>query len=234
MKKIALLSCLFVLGLFSTANATLITYEFSGYLTRIYENDYSADTFTGVEQTTFLGERYDVGDSFTGHFTYDTESTESTSTFDDESWGFYYGAIKQSEVKINNSTLSIDDVNGSSYISVRNDAPYTPPKDILSTDSTLRLEDTVYKSQLEFTDSSASIFNDISIPSIIELTTFDEGKYARTNYRQWIYDRASKDSISLYGAFESLTPSAPVPEPSTILLLGIGLLGVARVSRKKK
>ena len=51
-----------------------------------------------------------------------------------------------------------------------------------------------------------------------------------------IYDRALSQSevMDLYNSYFGNTPSNPVPEPATIMLIGFGLLWIAGIKRKHR
>jgi len=229
MKECSLYLTVFLVLFFVTCSnsfATLISYEFSGSLRSMIETDPATGDSKFVPQSDLFSDLILADNAFSGQFTYETNSLGSSIT---DVRAIYRSALKGLEVNINNDfTFSTYGI-GTGVVNIHNNDQSVVLSDSFSILDSYYSGENRYTTHIFLFDRSASFTNDILIPDSLDLSSFDNTNSFNTSF----VNTVSGDRLSLFGTLETLTPLTPTPEPTTILLFGIGLLGVAGISRKE-
>jgi hypothetical protein len=223
----ALTSVILSTGCFvGVANASLISYEFTGELSTI------------TDEYNHLTNQFEIGNTFFGSFSYLTEEAEAPSTASDPTTAIY-SAVLDFKVNINgytfngNSLESLpgylqiwdDRVISSSVVdafSVSSPLDYTPPitgmgDGVVVAQSTLNLFD--------FTHSTSILGT--NIPNTVNFTS-----YASRSISVVQLNATTNEAFHLNGVVTSLS-AVSVPEPSTLAIFALGMIGLASRRFKK-
>ncbi|SFF83611.1 PEP-CTERM sorting domain-containing protein [Neptunomonas qingdaonensis] len=217
--KAILLFLFFALQCFSTAKASLITYEFSGLLT--FAGYYDCQTYSSVGGCSssvnsypstsdfFNGEAVSLGDHFSGQFTYDTSASYRLSS--DGFQAVYLDAITNYQLKINglilpSSLLSLSGNGSLSIVDDRNGA------DLFFLNQWFTSADWFATSYINLHDVSGVIYNGFAIPNSVNLNDFSYNRFQIGFLR-----RSNGDQLQLLGNVTYLV-RASVPEPGSLLL----------------
>lgn len=222
--KVKLLSItFFILFLFSfiqPASATPITWKIEGHV--IVVDDPLTNNFS-------------VGDTMTAFFSFETE------TPDVEPWVSYRGKYENAAsvvATIGNYTASADQI----YMTVLNDYPNSG-SDVLVVSSID--ESNVIGADVgsyHFTgfnmslkDNDGIMFSSIDLPETPPLPSLFDSELLHLLFgAPYAPNITIGAAVSVNDLSFSVVPPEPVPEPSTILLLSCGLLGLAWYARKRK
>ena len=208
-----LMLLIFGFGL-TSANAIILTYDFSGEVSNVLR----------VDSSGAFGSAFSAGDSLYGTYTLDTdqspnfprpgEATYDGSSFDITINGYNFSGSAQHRV-FNDDPLN----SGVDAYSIVNETGYSVP------DIGGLISRTFF---IQFFDSTGSVFD--STDMVIDPSPLTDFTH-QINGLRLDNPEDSEDYGLLYFNIGSVT--SRVPEPGTMLLLGIGLVGLAGVSRKK-
>ena len=227
-KSLVFLVLLATLAFSHPVHATIISYNFSGHI------NYISDNYN------LIGNSIISGDSFNGSFSYDTEGTKSP-YLNDPTVAIYYASLGSS-VNISKYTFDYNVGNyGPDYVQVwdNRDIGIGQITDSFSYTSPLSYNPPIQDSfgsmfsqmSVMLFDNSHTVNSDLSIPSSLDLSSYNARMFSVTGVTQ-----LSAQTYYLSGNIETLIQeheSAPVPEPSTILLFGAGLAGLAFYRKRK-
>lgn len=205
---LAYLICFVVTILFwiPSANAVLFEYEFEGDITYAFDNSGTID--------------FSSTSTYFGTLSYETSGASDTTW--DPTWGNYDGVIQEFNVTIGTSTFSLSS-SGTNYIKVidRSWDHLDFYADLLGPSAI-----GTQMAGLELSDQSGTALSSDALPTSIDFSDFNSP-------RRLILGNSDSDFFMNGSNLTKFQPVSPVPEPSTIVLMGLGLVGLAGYGRKK-
>lgn len=214
-----------------------MTIEYTGTFNRMYYSDCqtystygSCNSWNFTDQSTssfFDGLVISVGDQFTGSFSYNANALLSGISSDG-----YQAVYLQS---IYNSTLSSNIFSlPMNTLSSTGNGDYSVVNGRYGWDSFYVAS--YFSNPSWFTgiifnpmDHDGTVFSDFTAPSELELSDFESPYFSMFFLR-----KSDGDQLQIRGTLSSISTIAPVPEPSTILLLGAGLAGIGLYERRQR
>ena len=201
--------------LIGAAWGTPIGYDFGGIISRVdidcYEDWYPLSSVT-------------TGISFTGSLVYNVEAAQ------EELPGEFARAIEDLNIEFANVSLASRLTHVILQDSAEGDGPDRIDIFSMEPEATIDGFGTVLWEDLwmDFSDTTGAAFDDIGLPEAIKPATFDNMGF-RVSARGASFEIAG----SVNGQISWLR-AAPVPEPATMLLFGIGIVGLAGFRKRIK
>ncbi|WP_332855745.1 PEP-CTERM sorting domain-containing protein [Duganella sp. S19_KUP01_CR8] len=230
MKKLPIL--LAGMTLIGSAQATVYQFDFTAKIQEMVE--FSPQTFNGgpVASSNLSGSTVSVGDSLTGHFSYDT----ATGVFSQFGGGTMYAApAAQNSLDVSIGGASIG-LSGATYsstnVQVANNAAALGGADSFGI---ANVSANAYASQMmavSFFDRSGLALSASTMPGRLDFANFGQSSFYYT-----YSSSATHAMMGANGALTSVTvtqvPTTPVPEPETYAMLLAGLAALSWKARRR-
>lgn len=236
LKKLVGLAC--GLALLGSAEAKVVSYDFTITVDHIVEMDNNVNPVY-VQSSTRPGALVTVGEKVHGTFSFDTDTPKSPfyqpPAQAQGSWVLYSDPAHYKnpiDAVFQNSGLHTtvpDGVKVNSTVQVIDSATVLHNGDGFWLSNTASYKGEIFTNLIILGDSTGNAFSSAAIPGQLSLNQFNYGSYS--------FSRMSTDHkwVEVDCDFTTLTlsPPAPVPEPSTYLMFGAGamLLAWRRKSR---
>jgi hypothetical protein len=205
-----------------TSHAAIIEYRFSGAIDQLWEYDGATKKVTNVAESYMPGTVFDMGDTFTGSFTYSTNlvlSSYQPAPPATGSYLMYEGYQYRSTIQFTSGYRY--DGEGP-FVQVANNASTFSSWDIFSLHTDAGYSPIDFQSfALNLFDDSATVFDSAAVPTVLPFTAFS---YANVDYA-WL-SRADGSQMHANGKLTSLelVPAASeVPIAPTAWLFAAGL-----------
>ncbi|MCU6498582.1 PEP-CTERM sorting domain-containing protein [Rugamonas sp. A1-17] len=229
MKKLPML--LAGLSLFGSAQAAVYQFDFTAKIQEMVE--FSPLTFDGgpVASSSLSGRTVSVGDSISGHFSYDT----TTGLFSNRGGSAMYSApaaLNTLGASIGGSSIALSDASYSSTnVQVANNAATLGGADSFGIAS---LSANAFASEMmavSFFDKSGLALEAATMPGQLDFSSFN-----RSTFYYTYSSNATHAMMGANGALTSVTVTempAPVPEPEAYAMLLAGLAALGWKGRRR-
>nr|WP_315212360.1 PEP-CTERM sorting domain-containing protein [uncultured Duganella sp.] len=213
--------------LFSSAQAAVVSYDFTATINAIQEGTFT-DSQSSVISSAKAGTSYSIGDIVHGHFEYDTQTGLLNYQPAQSPFGTHLlyedAGAKNKLVATTSSGATLPAVSPPPLLQVRDDVE--PGSDIFAIGRVDYLDSAYQTTSVLLIDPSANWLNSSAIPS--SLLGYSYGLF-KTDYF-FLNDRSS---LGVSASITSLTPTSPVPEPASYVMLLAGLLTVVYFRRAR-
>lgn len=230
LKKLVGLAC--GLALLGSAEAKVVSYDFTITVDHIVEMDNNVNPVY-VQSSTRPGALVTVGEKVHGTFSFDTDTPKSVfyqpPAQAQGSWVLYSDPANYKnpiDAAFLNSGLHTTvpaGVKVNSTVQVLDNATVLNNGDGFWLSNSASYKGEIFTNLILLGDSTGAAFNSAAIPGQLNLSQFNYGSYG--------FSRMSADNkwVEVDCDFTTLTlsPTAPVPEPSTYLMFGAGLMLLA-------
>lgn len=216
------------------ARADIVEYSFTATISHEAQLD-NTGTYNLINSSSLLGTNVALQDTISGLFFYDT--TASTSS----AYQLATPASGSNHVYMNSAAgMQFTDLSsGASYASnpagiatlaVWNNDSNVSGADMLALGTTAATDPSGMKSgaAINLVDASGSAFQDSQVPTQLNQQQFGSGNLAA------YWHTADGQILFITADLQTMTPMAPVPEPTTVSMLLAGLGALALLARRRR
>ncbi len=192
--------------------AVPITFSFSGTVTNYFYDPSTGDTFGGS-----VG----VGTTFTGFYTFESTSPDWSPA--DPQYGGYHSVLLPYGMEATIGGNTVSGLSSDMLIDVWN----TPGGDSYSA---VALDFGFQSLGIQLSGGSSSIFDNDSLP----LSPPDIADFAEARFGYAVTDFFGPVVLSVVGTLTELTLVSTIPEPTSLALMSLGLIGLGFARRNKR
>jgi hypothetical protein len=224
-------------ALFSIApsHATVVNFDFKATIYDMFEYTALGSSYVHLTSSTFPGKLVTVGDTVTGHFSYDTVSQLSSYQPAPPATGTYqlFDSFGNTQFTVEQSGLQFASNNSTSpaLLQLADNASNLFGWDIFHFNTYSGDDPSMFQNAvIALYDSTGTAISNSMIPSSLDLLSFH---YANLD-GGWLR-QSNGDQFHFSASLTSLTPSRiDLPEPQTymLMLVGLALLGTSLYRRK--
>lgn len=192
--------------------STPITFSFSGTVTSYFYDPSTGDTFGGS-----VG----IGTTFTGFYTFESTSTDSSPA--DSQYGGYHSVLLPYGMEATIGGNTVSGLSSDMLIDVQN----FPGGDSYTA---VALDLGFQSLGIHLSGGSSSVFDNDSLP----LSPPNIADFAEAQFSYVVTDPFGPVILSVIGTLTELTLVSTIPEPTSLALMGLGLIGLGFARRKKQ